>query len=82
MIEIEKDVADIILDILVNQGLDPLRDVFVVHEVEKGYAVDFARDVTPTAILHGLRVHHRGDSLYIDLVGGSQIRFSVSRPSI
>lgn len=67
MLRISEAAAKLISNIMDQQGLDTLRDVFEVEENDEGFAVSFTRDLTPTEVPHGLRVFYRGSPLEIDL---------------
>lgn len=67
MLRISESAAKLIVNIMSQQGLDTLRDVFEVAENKEGFAISFTRDLTPTQIVNGLRVSYRGSPLDIDI---------------
>lgn len=73
MLKISDLAAQLIIKIMVDQGLDPLRDVFEISQNDEGYAISFTRDLAPTEICNGLRIYYRGSPLEIDISSDSQI---------
>jgi hypothetical protein len=67
MLKLSESAAKLIIDIMNEQGLDPLRDVFVITENKEGFAISFTRDLATTEIISGLRVAYRGTPLEIDV---------------
>lgn len=67
MLRLSGAAAKLIINIMVQQGLDPLRDVFEVAEKDDGFFVSFTRDLPATEIVNGLRVSYRGVPLQIDI---------------
>jgi hypothetical protein len=73
MLRLSETAAKLIINIMVQQGLDPLRDVFEVVTTNDGFAVSFTRDLTPTEIVNGLRISYRGARLEIDIAKSGQM---------
>jgi hypothetical protein len=70
MLRLSDAAANLIINIMVQQGLDPLRDVCEIAENEEGFAISFTRDLAPTEVVSGLRVFYRGSPLGINLAEG------------
>ena len=73
MLRLSESAAKLIINIMVQQGLDPLRDVFEGVKTDDGFAVSFTRDLTATEIVNGLRVSYRGSLLEIDIAKDGQM---------
>ena len=73
MLSLSEAAAKLVRRIMVEQGLDPERDVFEVTENDEGFAISFTRDLTATHVVAGLRVFYRGSPLAIDVATGGQM---------